>query len=109
MSGEHLEEPKGRKAMTEREEAAVPVMHYKSDDKWDSLPEWTEVLTTVGHEVGMLSAVDERRPCFGVVLPTQAYAAAFVALGVLRFAAGTREKESASEHFDALFGLRKGA
>lgn len=95
--------------MTEREETAAPVMHYRSDDAWAPLPEWTEFLTTVGHEVAMLSARDERRPCFGLVLPTQTYAAAFVALGALRFAAGTREEDSASEHFDALFRLRKGA
>lgn len=95
--------------MAEREETAAPVMHYRSDDKWASVPEWTEFLITVGHEVAILSAKAERRPCVGLVLPTQAYAAAFVALGVLRFAAGTREEESASEHFDALFRLRKGA
>ena len=57
-------------------------LYYKNNGKWEALPLWSQFFFDLGYALASLED-SKNRVVVGVALPTQAYAAAFSAIGVV--------------------------
>jgi hypothetical protein len=82
-------------------------LHFEDSGKWYSLPEWAEYFISAGKQ---LAAADrsESRIVTAIVVPTRAFGAAFVSLGMVVSDAAARDHSSESAHFEKLFDLPAG-
>jgi hypothetical protein len=82
-------------------------LHFEDSGKWYSLPEWAEYFIGVGKQVS--SAPNGRsRKVTAIIVPTRAFGAAFVSLGMVISNAAPRDQTSESAHFGRLVGLPPG-
>lgn len=88
--------------------ALAPVnLHFEDSGEWYSLPEWAEYFISVGKQ---LASADHStsRIVTAIVVPTRAYCAAFVSLGMVVSDAAKRDRPSEAVHFEKLFDLPAG-
>jgi hypothetical protein len=86
----------------------VPVnLHFEDSGHWYSLPDWAEYFINVGKR---LASADQAhsRIVTAIVVPTRAFGAAFVSLGMVISDAAARDRTNESAHFEALFDLPPG-
>jgi hypothetical protein len=82
---------------------AVPVnLHFEESGEWYSLPEWAEYFINVGKQLATAQQSDSR-VVTAIVVPTRAFAAAFVSLGMVVSDAASRDPLSETGHFETLF------
>ena len=79
-------------------------LHFEDSGEWYSLPEWAEYFISVGKH---LASEDNStsRIVTAIVVPTRAYCAAFVSLGMIVSDAAAHVSSSAAAHFEMLFDL----
>jgi hypothetical protein len=82
-------------------------LHFEDSGKWYSLPEWAEYFIRVGKQLAVADNSDSRIVT-AIVVPTRAYCAAFVSLGMVISDAAARDHSSATSHFERLFDLPVG-
>jgi hypothetical protein len=88
--------------------ALAPVnLHFEDSGEWHSLPEWAEYFIRVGKHLAVADN-SESRTVTAIVVPTRAYCAAFVSLGMVISDAAARDHSSAATHFEKLFDLPVG-
>lgn len=82
-------------------------LHFEDSGDWYSLPEWAEYFISVGKQ---LASADHStsRIVTAIVVPTRAYCAAFVSLGMVVSDAAKRDRPSEAVHFEKLFDLPAG-
>jgi hypothetical protein len=86
----------------------VPVnLHFEDSGDWYSLPEWAEYFINVGKQLASADRSDSRIVT-AIVVPTRAFGAAFVSLGMVIADAASRDRASESTHFEKLFDLPPG-
>jgi hypothetical protein len=88
--------------------ALAPVhLHFEDSGNWYSLPEWAEYFISIGKQ---LAATDnsQSRIVTAIAVPTRAFGAAFVSLGMVISDAAARDLASESAHFEKLFDLPAG-
>lgn len=89
-------------------EPIAPVrLHFEDSGDWYSLPEWAEYFITVGKQLADAEQTDSR-VMTAIVVPTRAFGAAFVSLGMVISDAAARDHTSAAAHFEKLFDLPAG-
>ncbi len=89
--------------------ALAPVnLHFEDSGRWYSLPEWAEYFIGVGKQLTVAPQV-ESRIVTAIIVPTRAFGAAFVGLGMVISDAAARDKASEAAHFERLFDLTPGA
>ena len=79
-------------------------LYFEDSGGWYSLPEWAEYFINVGKH---LASPDNStsRIVTAIVVPTRAYCAAFISLGMVISDAAARDSSSAAAHFEKLFDL----
>ena len=82
-------------------------LHFEDSGEWQSLPEWAEYFIGVGKHLAVADN-SESRIVTAIVVPTRAYCAAFVSLGMVISDAAARDHSSATAHFEMLFDLPAG-
>lgn len=82
-------------------------LHFEDSGDWYSLPEWAEYFISVGKQLAFSENI-ESRIVTAIVVPTRAYCAAFVSLGMVISDAAQRDLASAAAHFEKLFDLPVG-
>jgi hypothetical protein len=83
------------------------VLHFEDSGKWCSIPDWAEYFISVGRQLA--SAPQEKsRLVTAIIVPTRAYGAAFVSLGMVVSDASSRDADSEASHFEKLFDLAPG-
>lgn len=88
--------------------AIAPVnLHFEDAGEWYSLPEWAEYFISVGKHLAFADN-SESRIVTVIVVPTRAYCAAFVSLGMVISDAAARNHSSAAAHFEKIFDLPVG-
>jgi len=80
-------------------------LHFEDEGSWYSLPEWAEYFISLGSKLVEANRSNERL-VVALALPTRAYAAAFVSLGMVIGDAANCDVESESDHFQKLLALR---
>lgn len=82
-------------------------LHFEDSGNWYSLPDWAEYFISIGKQ---LACADhgESRIITAIVVPTRAFGAAFVSLGMVISDAAARDHSSQSAHFEKLFDLPAG-
>ncbi len=82
-------------------------LHFEDSGKWHSLPEWADYFIGIGNQ---LATVDHStsRIVSAIVVPTRAYCAAFVSLGMVIGNARMQDPASATAHFEMLFDQPEG-
>jgi hypothetical protein len=88
--------------------ALAPVnLHFEDSGNWYSLPEWAEYFISIGKQLACADQ-SESRIVTAIVVPTRAFGAAFVSLGMVISDAAARDHSSESAHFEKLFTLPAG-
>lgn len=88
---------------------SVPVkLYFEDSGEWYSLPEWAEYFISIGKLVAPAQQ-SKSRIVTAIVVPTRAYGAAFVCLGMVVSDAASRDKASKATHFERLFDLPPGS
>ena len=88
--------------------AVAPVnLHFEDSGNWYSLPEWAEYFISVGRQLAETEP-SSSRIVTAIVVPTRAFGAAFVSLGMVISDAAARDHASAAAHFEKLFDLPAG-
>jgi len=82
-------------------------LHFEDSGEWYSLPEWAEYFINIGKQLASADQIDSR-VVTAVVVPTRAFGAAFVSLGMVISDAAARDQSSESAHFEKLFDLPLG-
>lgn len=82
-------------------------LHFEDSGEWYSLPEWAEYFISVGKQLAFADN-SESRIVIAIVVPTRAYCAAFVSLGMVISDSAARSHSSAAAHFEQLFDLPAG-
>ena len=83
------------------------VLHFEDSGKWSSLPEWAECFISIGRQLA--SAPQETsRLVTAIIVPTRAYGAAFVSVGMVVSEAASHDPDSQTSHFEKLFDLVPG-
>jgi hypothetical protein len=83
-------------------------LHYFGDSgKWCSLPEWAEYFIHAGKQIASAHR-SETRVVMAMVVPTRAFGAAFVSLGMVISNAARSNHPPESAHFEKLFDLPPG-
>lgn len=83
------------------------VLHFEDSGKWSSLPEWAEYFISVGRQLAT-APQQESRLVTAIIVPTRAYGAAFVSVGMVISEASLRDPDSQASHFERLFELVPG-
>jgi hypothetical protein len=83
-------------------------LHFEDSGDWYSLPEWAEYFINVGKHLASADHADSRIVT-AIVVPTRAFGAVFVSLGIVISDAASRDLTSDSAHFESLFDLPPGA
>jgi hypothetical protein len=86
---------------------ALVNLHFEDSGNWYSLPEWAEYFISVGKQLASAEQ-SESRIVTAIVVPTRAYGAAFVSLGMVISDAAARDRSSEAAHFEKLFDLSPG-
>lgn len=88
---------------------SVPVkLHFEDCGEWSCLPEWAEYFMSVGKHLAAAPQSDSRI-VIAIVVPTRAFAAALVSLGMVISDAAARDRTSEAAHFEKLFDLPPGS
>ena len=82
-------------------------LHFEDSGNWYSLPEWAEYFISIGKQLACADQV-ESRIVTAIVVPTRAFGAAFVSLGMVISDAAARDYSSETAHFEKLFDLPLG-
>jgi hypothetical protein len=82
-------------------------LHFEDSGHWYSLPEWAEYFIGIGKQLACASNADTRIVT-AIVVPTRAFGAAFVSLGMVISDAAARDRASETAHFEMLFDLPPG-
>lgn len=82
-------------------------LNFEDSGKWYSLPAWAEYFINVGKHLASAEQSDSR-VVLAIVVPTRAFAAAFVSLGMVISDAELRDHTSHAAHFENLFDLPVG-
>ena len=82
-------------------------LHFEDSGEWYSLPEWAEYFISVGKQLACADQ-SESRIVTAIVVPTRAFGAAFVSLGMVISDAAARDHFSDTTHFEKLFDLPPG-
>lgn len=82
-------------------------LHFEDSGNWYSLPEWAEYFISVGKHLTAAPPF-ESRIVTAIVVPTRAFGAAFVSLGMVVSDAASRDLASETVHFEKLFDLPPG-
>jgi hypothetical protein len=82
-------------------------LHFEDSGNWYSLPQWAEYFITVGKQLACADR-SKSRIITAIVVPTRAFGAAFVSLGMVISDAAARDHSSATAHFEKLFDLPPG-
>ena len=82
-------------------------LHFEDSGHWYSLPEWAEYFIGIGKQLTSASNADTRIVTV-IVVPTRAFGAAFVSLGMVISDAASRHRASEAAHFEMLFDLPPG-
>ncbi len=82
-------------------------LHFEDSGEWYSLPEWAEYFISIGKYLASASQSDSRIVT-AIVVPTRAFGAAFVSLGMVISDAAARDSASEAAHFGKLFELPPG-
>lgn len=86
-------------------ETYLPVeLCYEDNDDWSLAPAWCDYFSMLGASASCAS--ETNRIVAAVALPTRAYVAAFVAVGVVTSAAAAELFETAERHFQEIIALR---
>jgi hypothetical protein len=89
--------------------ALPPVnLHFEDSGDWYCLPKWAEYFISIGKHLAV-SDDSNSRIVIAIVVPTRAYCAAFVSLGMVISDAAARDQSSAAAHFEKLFDLPIGS
>ena len=83
-------------------------LHFENSGEWHSLPEWAECFINVGKQIASADH-STSRIVTAIVVPTRAYCAAFVGLGLIVSDAAKRDILSQSVHFQTLIDLPFGS
>lgn len=84
-------------------------LYFQSKTTYTTVPEWSQFLINLGRLSSQLSQSAKRKTRIGVALPTQSFAAAFVAVGVVLDASQRMKSTSVVDHFEALLRLKRGS
>lgn len=84
------------------------VLHFEDSGEWCSLPQWAEYFISIGKRLA-LAPPTENRLTTAIIVPTRAYGAAFVSLGIVIGEASQADQPSAAAHFEQLFDLPPGS
>ena len=76
-------------------------LHFEDSGEWYSLPEWAEYFIRVGKQLASADS-STSRIVTAIVVPTRAYCAAFVSLGMVVSDATTQVPSPAVTHFEEL-------
>ena len=88
--------------------AIAPVnLHFEDSGNWYSLPEWAEYFINIGKQLASADQSDSRIVT-AIIVPTRAFGAAFVSLGMVISDAAARDHSSEAAHFEKLFDLPVG-
>lgn len=82
-------------------------LHFDDSGDWHSLPEWAEYFINIGKKLASADQ-SETRIVTAIVVPTRAYGAAFVSLGMVISDAAARDRASETAHFEAILNLPPG-
>lgn len=82
-------------------------LHFEDSGDWHSLPEWAEYFISIGKHLAVAENSGSRIVT-AIVVPTRAYCAAFVSLGMVVSDAALRDRSSVAAHFGNLFELPVG-
>lgn len=87
----------------------MPELYYDENGKWISLPEWSQFLIKLGHEMATY-CVQDKRLIAGLAIPTRAYTACLTAAGGVMGMASITVNGPAGEkeHFNNLCLLKHG-
>jgi hypothetical protein len=79
-------------------------MHFEDSGVWYTLPNWAEYFIGIGKQLASAD-FSTSRIVTAIVLPTRAYCAAFISLGLVVSDAAKRDRPSEAAHFEKLFDL----
>ena len=79
-------------------------LQFKDSGRWQSLPDWADYFINVGKQVAT-APHSESRIVTAIIVPTRAFGAALVGLGMVLSDAAQRDEASESMHFETLFDL----
>jgi hypothetical protein len=82
-------------------------LHFEDSGRWYSLPDWAEYYMRIGRQLASASSTDSRI-LTAIVVPTRAFGAAFVSLGMVISDAAAHDRASEAAHFEMLFDLPPG-
>jgi hypothetical protein len=82
-------------------------LHFEDSGRWYSLPEWAEYFIGIGKGLAHAQR-SEARIVTAIIVPTRAFGAAFVSLGMVISDAAPRDQASEAAHFERLFDLPPG-
>lgn len=82
-------------------------LHFEDSGEWHSLPMWAEYFIDIGKQMAREDK-SKSRVLTAIVVPTRAFGAAFVSLGMVITDAAARKALSQSAHFEMLFDLPAG-
>ena len=82
-------------------------LHFEDSGKWCSLPEWAEYFISIGRQHALTPPADSRLVT-AIVVPTRAFSAAFVGMGMVISEASLRDPATETAHFEKLFDLPPG-
>lgn len=83
-------------------------LHFEDSGEWYSLPDWAEYFMAIGRQAARAERT-ESRIVTAIVVPTRAFGAAFVSLGMVIGDAAERGQVSQAAHFAALLNLPAGS
>jgi hypothetical protein len=83
-------------------------LHFEESGRWYILPDWAEYFIGVGKHLAA-APKNDGRIVTALIVPTRAFAAVFVTLGIVIADAAARDKSSEASHFESLFFLPNGA
>ena len=76
-------------------------LYFKDEGDWHNISEWARYFIAVGEELAFAPR-DDNRIITTMILPTRAFACAFIGLGIV-LADETRQSQNTCEHFEKLF------
>jgi hypothetical protein len=82
-------------------------LHFEDSGNWYSLPEWAEYFISIGKHLACADQ-SETRIVTAIAVPTRAFGAAFVSLGMVISEAASRDHTSEAAHFEKLLCLPPG-
>jgi hypothetical protein len=82
-------------------------LHFEDSGEWYSLPDWAEYFISVGKQLAHAKQSNSRIMT-AIIVPTRAYGAAFISLGMVISDAAARDHTSAAAHFEKLFDMQVG-